>query len=490
MKHFSSANSSSASRGAARGAVRLGLAALAIGLQLATPLASTTLAQSATGSSAPSRDILATAPSVQPGTPATITTTTTTSNGSGPQACADGGPADYPVSAGWFFTQEAHGCITGSGPERRRGYLVQDDDKGAFWTEFRRYGGLPVLGYPVSQPFHYPVGTTDGYWYQAFEKGILQWQPENGRAVLANVFDMFSEQKLDDDLAVLGIPAPKDQSANADTRISWLTEPLFMSRFFFDPVAPHSSDPDRQGLTAFTNLDQAEMFFGTPESTPDRLTLLGPRQSDGSRVSLYPLMHSFMAQRFQKGGMELFFDTSGETFQQPVWSDRPIYLDPTVVPGEARPGCVVVTAVGLLARSIGSDKIIPSAATEALPLDPNHPWVDTFVPPVVKGQIKTSFQLTGSGFKPNEMVTVRLTPAPNSGLQAMSFPPVKTYADGSFDVVFSDVVIGAYDMTATGSGPLDQFDGQVDLSVSTVPAAPTAQGQGQGCPTVGMPVGN
>jgi len=30
------------------------------------------------------------------------------------------------------------------------GYSVVDDDQAAFWTEFRRLGGVPVVGYLVS----------------------------------------------------------------------------------------------------------------------------------------------------------------------------------------------------------------------------------------------------------------------------------------------------------------------------------------------------
>src|SRR2546430_557967 len=129
-----------------RGVARLGLATLALALQVATPLASTTAAQTA----------------ATPPAPSTSAPTTSFSSHSG---CHDNGPADYPVAGGWFFTEQARGlCITGAGPDRNRGYLVVDDDKGAFWTEFRRYGGADVLGYPVSQPYHYPANNDGGYW--------------------------------------------------------------------------------------------------------------------------------------------------------------------------------------------------------------------------------------------------------------------------------------------------------------------------------------
>jgi hypothetical protein len=490
-----------------RGASRLGLAALALSLQLAGPLASTTSAQSAVVP-APSRDILSTAPAVQPDAPQSVSTATTAPNGASATGCADPGPADYPVSGGWFFTQEAHGCIVGHGPSRRRGYLVQDDEKGAFWTEFRRYGGLDVLGYAVTQPYHYPAGATDGYWYQAFEKGILQWQPENGRAVIANAMDMFHDAQLDDDLRVLGIP-PQAEAADDNQRLSWVTEPLFLARFFYDPVVPHSSDPDRAGQTAFTNVDQAEMFFGVPRSMPDRLALVGPKQADGTRLSLYPLTHTFMAQRFQKGGLEYFIDAGGEGFSDPTWTDRPVLGDPTVVPGEARPGCLASTAVGLLARTIGSDKLIPSSATEALPLDPDHAWVDAFVPPVVVNQTTTWFKLTGSGFNPNETVTVQLgaptaarsQPQTGSTTTGPLAPvQVKTHADGSFDVQLTDIPIGVYQLTAVGAGAAkqtsvtssgtnalsDTYTGSVDLTVSTVDQ--TRFGK-QSC-SLGLAVGN
>ena len=170
-----------------RQAARLGLAALTFALGVVTPLAPTSL-------------VLA------------------QSSGGGNSSCSDPGPPDYPVAAGWFYTQQGRGCIIGVGPARRRGYLVQDDAQGAFWTEFRRYGGLDVLGYPVSQRFNYPATIPGGYLYQAFERGILQWHPETGRADMANVFEQFSEQGLDPQLEALGIPRPEAADTSCQLR--------------------------------------------------------------------------------------------------------------------------------------------------------------------------------------------------------------------------------------------------------------------------------
>jgi hypothetical protein len=198
-----------------------------------------------------------------------------------------------------------------------------------------------------------------------------------------------------------------------------------------------------------------------------------------------------MAQRFQKGGMELFFDKGPEKFAAPVLVGASVQLDPTVVPGDVLPGCPVLTAVGLLARTLGADKLIPSSATDALPLDPAHPWVDAIVPNTVKGQITTPFELAGSGFKPYELVTVTLTQVVKDDKQkpyTKSFQ-ANTYANGSFDLTVSDFPVDTYVVTAAGGAPNDQFESPVPLDL-TVPTIPQQSVTGTACPQVGLPVDN
>ena len=83
-----------------------------------------------------------------------------------------------------FYPQEAKSWrpISGLGPVRPRGYTVLDDDKGNFWTEFRRFGGVAVLGYPVNvSPTTIRRTGVQGPWYQAFEReSSLQYHPETG----------------------------------------------------------------------------------------------------------------------------------------------------------------------------------------------------------------------------------------------------------------------------------------------------------------------
>jgi hypothetical protein len=419
-------------------------------------------------------------------------------------ACPDPGPVDYPVAGGWFYTQEGRGCITGVGPPRHRGYLVRDDSQGGFWTEFRRFGGIDVLGYPVSQRFHYPASDDGGYWYQGFERGILKWHPETGRAEMANVYEMFTEQGLDPQLEALGIPQPESRTdssfaADAERRMAWLTEPRFLARYFFDPVGAHSSDPRRLGQTTFATQEEAWGFFGLPQSHPAQPFLQSgsgpactfPETQSPCRVSLDPLVHTFIAQRFQKGGMQLFLQGSPtETFAPAGWSDIPSYLlDPTIVPGDGVKGCVALTAVGLLARGLGADKIIPSGASQPLPLDPSpRPFIQSFIPPVDPGQLMVQFQLMGSGFSAGQPITIRLTDARPAAMSA-ALPPRDSHVtaanrDGSFDQILTTRV-GTYELVVTSDVSLKTYDGILDLNTPTLSTAVT---NSTTCRDVGLPV--
>jgi len=347
----------------------------------------------------------------------------------------------------------------------------------------------------VSQRFNYPATNTGGYLYQAFERGILQWHPETGRADLANVFEQFTEQGLDPGLEALGIPLP-DQTASsgsfaadAERRMAWLSEPRFLARYFFDPVAPHSSDPLRLGQTAFTTQEQAWGYFGLPQSLPEQPFLMSG--SGASRVSLYPLVHTFVAQRFQKGGMQLFLQASpNETFNPAGWTGNPTYLlDPTVVPGDGVLGCVALTAVGLLARTLGADRIVPSAAIQALPLDPSPlPFVQSFIPAVGPGQLMLQFQLSGSGFTAGEPITIYLTDTRSTQtgtlLPSVTSHVASTNPNGSWDQVLS-ARVGTFEMIATGDTSGKKYDGILDLTTPTV--AVTATGAST-CQNVGLPV--
>lgn len=105
---------------------------------------------------------------------------------------------DWDVPGGRFYSQAGGGD--------GRGYSVTDDSGVRFWSEFRRLGGVSGLGYPISGRLEW-----DGFTVQAFQRGILQWRPEVGRAYLVNVFDRLHDLGRDDYLwSFRQTPPPRD----------------------------------------------------------------------------------------------------------------------------------------------------------------------------------------------------------------------------------------------------------------------------------------
>jgi hypothetical protein len=113
---------------------------------------------------------------------------------------------ETPLANGWFY-KETNG-FNGAGDA---GFAVVDDDDANLWTEFQRLGGLESLGYPISKRFQY-----GGYLTQAFQKRVLQWQPELGSSTPVNVFDDLSAHGADAWLDQRHqIPPPSDTAAYA-----------------------------------------------------------------------------------------------------------------------------------------------------------------------------------------------------------------------------------------------------------------------------------
>ena len=328
---------------------------------------------------------------------------------------------------------------------------------------------------------------------------------------MANVFEQFTEADpcppdpsdaacLDNKLLYFGIPKPQqvagstDASYGPEQRMGWLTEPRLLARYFYDPVAFHSSEPDRGGNTAFVTQEQAWAFFGLPQATAQRMVLRAPEQPSRE---LWPLVHSFMAQRFQKGGLELFLENNTESFAMSLMSgnDSGQLFDPTIVPGDGRQGCVAVTAVGLLARSIGIDKVIPRSALQPEPADP-HPtaFFTPYIPVTSQGQFTTQFQIDGTGFGAGEPITISLTDglASSTGTsQGQPLPPVTVHVDhANSDGSFTQVVtarVGTYTITAKGDQTGNTYAQAANLSSPTVNLfvnRPTT------CKPVGLPVGS
>ncbi|MCL4533951.1 MAG: hypothetical protein M1370_02165 [Bacteroidetes bacterium] len=177
-----------------------------------------------------------------------------------------------------------------------------------FFSEYQRFGGPVIIGYPVSRPFW-----KDNYLYQGFQRGILQWRPELNQAVIANTMDWFYQLGLDGFLASRGIPSQVvaydgcligDIGCSMRVRFGWMTDQSIRDAYFANP-----------GVAVWDPVS----FYGLPTSYPQRFG-------------------SFTAQRFQK-----YVFQKWEMYQ----------------PGMPAPGTVSGVLIGDLAKEAG---IIPAYA--------------------------------------------------------------------------------------------------------------------------------
>ncbi|HEV8635837.1 MAG TPA: hypothetical protein VG370_16555 [Chloroflexota bacterium] len=223
--------------------------------------------------------------------------------------------SDFAVQNGWFFTQAGGGG--------GRGYAVTDDGGVAFWRDYQRLGGVRTLGYPASWRFVGP----DGFIYQATQAALLQWRPDEERAVLANSFDTLSDANRDDWLRTARAIPPSvgddgsrgDAARSAAIRISWLEDEGIRGYYFANPNPAAFPEWPRQ---------RAIELYGLPTSRPQRL---GP----------------FVVQRFQRVALQR-------------WVEE--------VPGMPPVGSVVRVLGGDLLKEAGllpGQAVLPAAADSA-----------------------------------------------------------------------------------------------------------------------------
>ncbi|MFN8532374.1 MAG: hypothetical protein U0556_02365 [Dehalococcoidia bacterium] len=121
------------------------------------------------------------------------------------------GRNDYQVEGGWFYSQ-ANGRDAGG----IYGYTVTDADGVPFWTWLQRFGGVSVVGYPVSHRFQW-----EGFTSQAFQKVVFQYRPDQGGAVVfVNAFDQLSKAGKDDWLLTVR-NVPKSNDWQSDNGKDW-----------------------------------------------------------------------------------------------------------------------------------------------------------------------------------------------------------------------------------------------------------------------------
>ena len=127
---------------------------------------------------------------------------------------------DWETLNGAFFTQGV------AGDDPTQGFAVTDEGGKAFWRDYTALGGRRSLGAPISRRFE-----ADGFVVQVMQRAVMQWHPEIGGAVLANVFDDLSAAGRNEWLRTTrGIPPPlelpEDEGATAQDlwqrRLRWL----------------------------------------------------------------------------------------------------------------------------------------------------------------------------------------------------------------------------------------------------------------------------
>jgi hypothetical protein len=97
--------------------------------------------------------------------------------------------ADWDIPGGHFFTQ------TNGRPPRTNstGYPVTNAGGIAFWDEFRRLGGIPAAGYPLSNRFSWR-----GFTVQVFQRVVFQSPEKGGEVSILNLMDELSAAGKDD----------------------------------------------------------------------------------------------------------------------------------------------------------------------------------------------------------------------------------------------------------------------------------------------------
>ncbi|MBI2885797.1 MAG: cellulase family glycosylhydrolase [Chloroflexi bacterium] len=108
---------------------------------------------------------------------------------------------EFALPNGRFYTQTVGGG---------RGFGIVDNAEAPFWSEFQRLGGVQGVGYPISRRFVW-----NGFVSQAMQRVVFQWRPDLGQVAFVNVFDLMSQQGLDDWLDQRQVPRPLPSSFDA-----------------------------------------------------------------------------------------------------------------------------------------------------------------------------------------------------------------------------------------------------------------------------------
>ena len=112
-------------------------------------------------------------------------------------------PDDFAVEDGHHYRQ-ASGVADA-------GYEVRNLPNARWWDAFRRLGGIDAMGYPIGHPY-----AREGFTYQPFQRGLLQWSEALGIVRPANVLEVMDQSGFTEWLrGFKSIPAPLDDGAES-----------------------------------------------------------------------------------------------------------------------------------------------------------------------------------------------------------------------------------------------------------------------------------
>ncbi|MGB0388434.1 MAG: hypothetical protein ACPGWR_26750 [Ardenticatenaceae bacterium] len=157
----------------------------------------------------------------------------------------------WSVSQAAKSAQEPAVCLffTETGNEQG-GYSVSDEGGIMFGSAFQQWG-VEKVGYPISRRYE-----QDGFVTQAFQKMIMQWQPESNSVALVNIFDDLHNAGHDESLLVTR-QTPEQLPAGWDGDIPF--EEVVKKRHALLDVRPALRD-------AYFASDDPLTFYGLPTS--------------------------------------------------------------------------------------------------------------------------------------------------------------------------------------------------------------------------------
>lgn len=276
-----------------------------------------------------------------------------------------------PVAADGHQTVGNSQFFDQAGPGDGTGYAVADVDGQGFHTAFNDVGGVGALGYPISRRYEF-----GGFVRQAFQRGVLQWDPNTAEITFANLIDEVGDRGGTVEglpmsewlLSRWQIPASGDWSADAgrtwpevvDAHLALLNEnPAIRARYLATP-----NWLDLYGLPmGYVDLGPVRTLRAQ-RAVFQHWTDAGPWGPAGSVVLANVGDLARSAGMFSDGALkshaeEMIPNPAAESLTPPTEpAPTPVYVTPRVIAMDGRaeaPGVAISEAVTTFVESTAAD---------------------------------------------------------------------------------------------------------------------------------------